>query len=102
LPGAFRFDLRGAACQEREQSTACDVVEKSLGDAGARVMARVAKGLRIAQKIKFAARFSPESFEEIRALAAKRKTSVGKQIRHLVEIGLEVEAVADLVEITSK
>ena len=34
-------------------------------------MARVAKGLRIAQKIKFAARFSPESFEEIRALAER-------------------------------
>jgi hypothetical protein len=38
LPGAFCFDLRGVACQEREQSVACGMVEKSLGDAGARVM----------------------------------------------------------------
>jgi hypothetical protein len=69
------------------------MAEKSLGDAGARVMLHVTKGLRLGQKIQLAARFSPESFEEICALAAKRKTSVAEQIRVLVEIGLDVEAV---------
>jgi hypothetical protein len=102
LPGAFCFDLRGAACQERDESAACGMAEKSLGDAGARVMARVAKGFREARKIMLAVRFSPETFEEIRALAAKHHTSLGEQVRELVEIGLEVEAVADLVEITPK
>jgi hypothetical protein len=38
LPGAFFFDLRGAACQEREQSAACGMAEKSFGDAGALVI----------------------------------------------------------------
>ncbi len=32
------------------------------------------------------------TFEEIRALAAKRKTSVAEQIRALVEIGLCIES----------
>jgi plasmid stability protein len=65
-------------------------------------MARVAKGFREARKIMLAVRFSPETFEELCALAAKHHTSLGEQVRELVEIGLEVEAVADLVEITSK
>jgi hypothetical protein len=56
-------------------------------------MPHVTKGLRNYQKIQLAARFSPETFEEIRALAAKRKTSVAEQIRMLVEIGLDVEAI---------
>jgi len=56
-------------------------------------MPHVAKGLRIGKKIQLSARFSPETFEEIRALAAKRNTSLGEQIRVLVEIGLDVEAV---------
>lgn len=56
-------------------------------------MPHVAKGLRIGKKIQLAVRFSPETFEEIRALAAKRNTSLGEQIRVLVEIGLDVEAV---------
>jgi len=56
-------------------------------------MPHVTKGLWIGQKIQLAARFSPESFEEIRALAEMRKTSVAEQIRALVEIGLDVEAI---------
>jgi hypothetical protein len=56
-------------------------------------MPHVTKGLRLGQKIQLAARFSPETFDEIRALAAKRKTSVAEQIRVLVEIGLDVEAI---------
>ena len=56
-------------------------------------MPHVTKGLRLYQKIQLAARFSPETFEELRALAAKRKTSVAEQIRVLVEIGLDVEAI---------
>jgi hypothetical protein len=56
-------------------------------------MPHVTKGLRNYQKIQLAARLSPETFEEIRALAAKRKTSVAEQIRALVEIGLDVEAI---------
>jgi hypothetical protein len=56
-------------------------------------MTHVTKGLRLGQKIQLAARFSPSTFEEIRALAAKRKTSVAEQIRVLVEIGLDVEAI---------
>jgi hypothetical protein len=68
------------------------MAEKSLGDAGARMM-RVAKGFREARKIMLAVRFSPETFEELRALAAKHHTSLGEQVRELVEIGLDVEAV---------
>ena len=78
------------------------MVEESLGDAGARVMTRVAKGFREARKIMLAVRFSPETFEELRALAAKHHTSLGEQVRELVEIGLECEAVADLVEVAPK
>jgi hypothetical protein len=37
LPGAFCYDLRGAACQEREQSAACHLAEKSRHGLGARV-----------------------------------------------------------------
>ena len=57
-------------------------------------MPHVTKGFRdeFGKKIQLAARFSPEMFEEIRALAAKRKTSVAEQIRALVELGLFVEA----------
>jgi hypothetical protein len=57
-------------------------------------MPHVTQGFRdeFGKKIQLAARFSPETFEEIRALAAKRKTSVAEQIRVLVEIGLDVEA----------
>jgi hypothetical protein len=81
------------AKQKRDQSAACHLAEKSRHGLGARVMPHVTKGLRDFQKIQLAVRFSPESFEEIRALAAKRKTSVAEQIRVLVEIGLDVEAV---------
>ena len=58
-------------------------------------MPHVTQGFRdeFGKKIQLAARFSPETFEEIRALAAKRKTSVAEQIRVLVEIGLDVEAI---------
>jgi hypothetical protein len=61
-------------------------------------MPHVTKGLRLGQKIQLAARFSPETFEEIRALAAKRKTSVAEQIRVLVEVGLDVEAIGAVWE----
>jgi hypothetical protein len=61
-------------------------------------MPHVTKGLRDCHKIQLAARFSPNTFEELRALAAKRKTSVAEQIRVLVEIGLEVEAIGAELE----
>lgn len=36
-------------------------------------------------------RFDMETFEEVKQRAAKKKTSFGAEIRHLVEMGLETE-----------
>lgn len=57
-------------------------------------MPHVTKGYRdeFGKKIMVAARFSPETFDELRALAAKRNTTVAEQIRVLVEMGLCIEA----------
>ena len=54
-------------------------------------MPRVPIGYRVYQKVVVAARFSPDCFEQIRKLAAKRGVTISEQIRSLVEIGLIVE-----------
>lgn len=50
-----------------------------------------ARGVANGKHMKIVCAFDIETWQQVRALAVKRKITVAEQVRRLVEIGLEVE-----------